>query len=258
MRRSTPEERTELKSIMEMIVLGGNDDSQETHCDDGGQEEEERQTAKSTKDEKKNPDIHTPQKKGSSAVDPAVTFALVERHETPPTSKVGASSGSSPTSLNKISPSKVFRGILKKKKKTKQQKKAEEEEGDGSSSEPVESSPPQINKKKALRRRLSFEDASESDEEEDKKAKLTILPAGKKIMNDKENARAGLSKLSMMEEAKPSWTAFWMQLSSKQTKGMRALKHKVQIQTRARKEAQRRERRRRRVQPTRSQKRPRR
>jgi len=190
MRRSTPEERTELKSIMEMIVLVGNDDSQETHCDDGGQEEEERQTAKSTKDEKKNPDIHTPQKKGSSAVDPAVTFALVERHETPPTSKVGASSGSSPTSLNKISPSKVFRGILKKKKKTKQQKKAEEEEGDGSSSEPVESSPPQINKKKALRRRLSFEDASESDEEEDKKAKLTILPAGKKIMNDKEKRKS--------------------------------------------------------------------
>ena len=180
MRRSTPEERTELKSIMEMIVLGGNDDSQETHCDDGGQEEEERQTAKST-----------PQKKGSSAVDPAVTFALVERHETPPTSKVGASSGSSPTtSLNKISPSKVFRGILKKKKKkTKQQKKAEEE-GDGSSSEPVESSPPQINKKKALRRRLSFEDASESDEEEDTKAKLTILPAGKKIMNDKEKRKS--------------------------------------------------------------------
>lgn len=143
----------------------------------------------SPQDEKKNPDIHTPQKKGSSAVDPAVTFALVERHETPPTSKVGASSGSSPTSRNKISPSKVFRGILKKKK-TKQQKKAEEEEGDGSSSEPVESSPPQINKKKALRRRLSFEDASESDEEEDKKAKLTILPAGKKIMNDKEKRKS--------------------------------------------------------------------
>ena len=207
MRRSTPEEKTELKSIMEMIVLSGTyyDDSQETHGDDGGQEEERNTTTTESKkqavdesntDEKKKSDIQTPKKGSTSAVDPAATFALVERYETPPTtrSKVCASSGSSP-SLNKISPSKVFKGILvKKKKKNKktERQKAEEEEGDGSSSEPVEDSPPQI-KKKPVRRQLSFGDESESDEEEDKtkktRASLVILPAGQKIVNAKQQRK---------------------------------------------------------------------
>ena len=207
MKRSTAEERAELKSIMEMIVLNGThyDDSQETHQGDEEGDQEERDTTtkskaadESNRDEKKkknNSDIQTP-KKRSSAADPAETFALVERCGTPPTSKVCASSGSSP-SRNRISPSKVFKNILEKKKtkKAERQKKAEEEEGHGSSSESVENSPPSSMKKnKHVRRKLSFEEAAKSDEEEDKQAKtrtssLVILPAGKKILKMQQQQR---------------------------------------------------------------------
>ena len=204
MKRSTAEERAELKSIMEMIVLNGThyDDSQETQGDEEGHDQEERDTTTKSKaadepnrDEKKkkSSDIQTP-KKRSSAADPAETFALVERCGTP-TSKVCASSGSSP-SRNRISPSKVFKNILEKKKmkKAERQKKAEEEEGHGSSSESVENSSPSMKKNKHVRRKLSFEEAAKSDEEEDKQAKtrtasLVILPAGKKILKMQQQQR---------------------------------------------------------------------